>query len=709
MVLSSLLWTSPPIRNTPAPVLALLLVGVAGAQLALEVRNAWTGKLAVEAVREGPLGEVQFGGLPWLVLDPTDVIRGHSPAFGRLFPDIERLGHTPLTRLLPQLGEDQLGQVRGLLVHQPTAYLDVERYGSTANQPVYRLQFFPARRAGWLVAVALDRSLEHRQERDLIQAKEKLDQFLENIPGSVFLKDSQGTLVYQNQQSIFECMEFPDLLEYIQALNPLTQRRSGIPTTVTARSRRFADEVREWEAWQFPIHTSLDHMVGGILMDITNRRRQERLLVESQAFLEATLNYSPVGLLILDGKTTNIRLANEEVRNLLGIPKGENLTGRSINFDRLEWKVLRDDGEPFTVESHPIFRPFFQDQAWSGRILLRNDAGQIRHVFVNSAPIHDYQGQFLAVVVVLLDISELVAAEHRLQELNRELERRVEERTRDLQDANLSLKDKIDELRAAQEQLIETEKMASLGNLVAGVAHEINTPIGVAVTAASLLEELIGELHQKTAEGRLTRTEFDAALEKGRAGCRVILSNLERASRLIQSFKMISVDQNTDPLREFRLKDYLEDVFRSLHPPERRIHLDIAVEGDPNLQVESYPGAFSQILTNLYMNSCLHGFEARDRGQILTRFWLEEDELILTYQDDGKGMDPETQQKIFEPFFSTRRNRGGTGLGMHIVYNLVTQKLGGTITVWSEPGKGAQFVLKLPNPAPRPSSPDRGR
>jgi signal transduction histidine kinase len=176
----------------------------------------------------------------------------------------------------------------------------------------------------------------------------------------------------------------------------------------------------------------------------------------------------------------------------------------------------------------------------------------------------------------------------------------------------------------------------------------------------------------------------------------ILLSNLERASNLIKSFKMISVDQSTDLVRRFKLREYFEELFVSLHSPDKRIKVEVLLDGDADLEIRSYPGTYSQVITNLFMNSCHHGFEGRTEGRVHLSFRVEGGRLLLVYRDDGKGMDEATLRRIYEPFFTTRRDLGGTGLGMNIVFNLVSQKLGGTIRASSVPGQGAEFVFDLP-------------
>jgi two-component system, NtrC family, sensor kinase len=194
----------------------------------------------------------------------------------------------------------------------------------------------------------------------------------------------------------------------------------------------------------------------------------------------------------------------------------------------------------------------------------------------------------------------------------------------------------------------------------------------------------------------MRKSDLETYLDHARQSSSILLVNLERASNLIKSFKMISVDQSSDLVRRFRPREYFEELFVSLHPPDKRVRVEVVLEGDSDLEVRSYPGTFSQVITNLYMNSCHHGFEGRSDGTVFLAFWVEGDRLFLRYRDNGKGMDEPTLKRIYDPFFTTRRDLGGTGLGMHIVFNLVNQKLGGTIKATSTPGEGAEFLLDLP-------------
>ena len=251
-------------------------------------------------------------------------------------------------------------------------------------------------------------------------------------------------------------------------------------------------------------------------------------------------------------------------------------------------------------------------------------------------------------------------------------------------------------LKEAQKQLIESEKMASLGELVAGVAHEINTPVGVGVTAASFLADEANKINKKYKNELMTREDFDEFLGCSLQTTEMILSNLRRATELVKSFKQVAVDQTAEDRRLFLVRSYIEEVLITLHPRLKKTPHTIEVTGDASLEIDSYPGSFSQIITNLIMNSVIHAFKEGEAGYIGIDIQQKNEQMVLTYSDDGQGISEENLAKIFDPFFTTKRGYGGTGLGMHIVYNLVTQKLMGVIKCESSPGQGIKFILTVP-------------
>ncbi len=259
-----------------------------------------------------------------------------------------------------------------------------------------------------------------------------------------------------------------------------------------------------------------------------------------------------------------------------------------------------------------------------------------------------------------------------------------------------SLEESLDKLQRTQKEMVQSAKMAALGDLVAGVAHEVNTPIGVSVTAASFLAERTRQLRELYEKGEMKRSDLEKYLALAEESSGSVLSNLERAAELVQSFKKVAADQSSEEKRAFELKNYLEQILVSLRPQFKRTPHTVTVECPEGLTLDSYPGAIMQIMSNLIMNSLIHGFADGTPGDIQVRVEEVGTDVVLAYKDTGVGMDGEQKARIFDPFYTTRRGSGGTGLGMNIVYNLVTQTLKGSILLETSPGHGAMFLLTLP-------------
>ena len=275
-----------------------------------------------------------------------------------------------------------------------------------------------------------------------------------------------------------------------------------------------------------------------------------------------------------------------------------------------------------------------------------------------------------------------------IQSMDR-LERAVQERTAMLEQQNAALQE-------AQSELVRQEKLASLGRLVAGVAHEINTPLGICVTATSHLVQELKLTREELAAGEMTQESLEQFLEIIDQSLRIMTTNTQRAAALVRSFKQVAVDQSSAAIRTFNLKAYLAEVLLSLQPHLKGKPVAVNVVCGDDVVLESFPGAVSQIVTNLVMNSLLHGFEGERAGAIDIGARLDGDTVVLDYADDGAGMDADTLGQLFDPFFTTRRGQGGSGLGAHIVYNLVTGPLGGTVKVESQPGAGLQYHMRFP-------------
>jgi signal transduction histidine kinase len=265
-----------------------------------------------------------------------------------------------------------------------------------------------------------------------------------------------------------------------------------------------------------------------------------------------------------------------------------------------------------------------------------------------------------------------------------------------LENQNAALNAALTALQDAQSELVRQEKLASLGRLVAGVAHEINTPLGICVTATSHLVQELKLTREELAAGEMTEESLQSFLDIIDQSLRIMTTNTQRAAALVRSFKQVAVDQSSDDIRSFDLRHYLDEVLLSLQPKLKGRPVQVVVECPPGIDMESFPGAVSQIVTNMVMNSLVHGFGENQAGRIRLSAALDEDQVVLDYSDDGAGMDQETLAKLFDPFFTTKRGSGGSGLGAHILFNLVTGPLGGTVKVHSAPGEGLQYRLRFP-------------
>jgi len=336
----------------------------------------------------------------------------------------------------------------------------------------------------------------------------------------------------------------------------------------------------------------------------------------------------------------------------------------------------------------------------------------------------------LIVILVIIFLKRLDSANISLLRSNEELERKVSLRTQELTATNeelivmneeiLKANDKLnaeidrsyqlqqevqaknselsialENLKSTQSYLIQSEKMASLGVLVAGITHEINTPIGVSITAASHFTELSKDLKNEFKAGFLDNQMIEEYLADMVEVSSIIQSNLRRASGLIQSFKQVSADQSSEEQRTFNVKSYIGEIIFSLQPKLKKTKIQIEVICEDNIDINSFPGAFSQILTNLIINSLIHAFDSASKGKIVIQAEKADNWLLLQYSDNGNGINSEVQPKIFDPFFTTNRGNGGTGLGLYILYTLIAQKFGGTIDCESTPEKGTKFNIKL--------------
>lgn len=340
-------------------------------------------------------------------------------------------------------------------------------------------------------------------------------------------------------------------------------------------------------------------------------------------------------------------------------------------------------------------------------VRMRHSNGALRWISLSARPF--VEAQRTLIVLSYFDITERRHAQEEIEALNVRLEERVAQRTADLQAANQELTQTLEALHVAKDQLVQSEKLAALGALVAGVAHELNTPIGNALTVSTSLEYRLQEFETAMAQG-LKRSDLQNLLDDTRQASDILTRNLTRAGALVTSFKQVAVDQTSAQRRQFELAELVAEIVLTLTPSTRKAGCQIEVEVPEGMAMDSYPGALGQVLANLINNAMVHGYEGVREGRIIVRAERAgDDSIVLSVQDFGRGIAPDHRNHIFEPFFTTRMGQGGSGLGLHIVHNLVSQVLGGRIEFTSEVGHGTRFRATLPvhapNVAPNPHPP----
>jgi PAS domain S-box-containing protein len=331
----------------------------------------------------------------------------------------------------------------------------------------------------------------------------------------------------------------------------------------------------------------------------------------------------------------------------------------------------------------------------SVEINMPNNAGGINTLLWTFSPF--YEGEEIKYMIGFgHDITPQKQVEFEIKLLNDQLEEKVNLRTSALTKSNKQITKTLDQLKRTQQTLVESEKMASLGGLVAGVAHEINTPIGISVTAASFLQDEIKTLRKKLDENALSRSYLEKLLDRITESGYLLNNNLNRAANLISSFKQVAVDQSSEACYTFKLSENINQVITSFKHKLKQNNCQVNISCQKDLEIYSFPGSFSQIYSNLILNSLIHGFENWSGNcEIYIDITLKEDQLYIDYRDTGKGIPENIVDRIFDPFVTSKRGTGGSGLGTHIVYNIVNQLLKGDIQYIPEK-EGAHFKITLP-------------
>jgi PAS domain S-box-containing protein len=456
-----------------------------------------------------------------------------------------------------------------------------------------------------------------------------------------------------------------------------------IAQALTGAETRFEWISRHADGRDIPCEVHLVRLPGknneihlrGSVTDITERKVAQAAILRERNFLQALLESIPIPIFYKNRDGVYMG-CNEAFLSIMKLERGQ-ILGKEVNNwlpPHLAKVYLEKDEELYAGQGRQVFEK-----------VINQHLGDPRHIVFHRAVFKDPDGNTGGMIGAMLDVTELQNTRIALEELNHVLESRVSERT--------------SELQQAMKHLIQSEKLAALGNLVAGIAHELNTPIGNIVTIASTLKDETSAFHRKLNSGALRRSEALASAALMQQAGEMIEGNAIRSAKLISDFKQVAVDQSSTRRRTFDLRDTIEEVMTTLHPMLKRTTHRIDIHIPEKIQLDSYPGPIEQIVTNLIANSLLHGLDDNVGGHISISARSEDGMVILEYSDDGRGMSEDTLAQIFDPFYTTKLGQGGSGLGLYIVYNLVTGVLGGKINASSSPGTGAHFHMRLPQVA----------
>lgn len=444
------------------------------------------------------------------------------------------------------------------------------------------------------------------------------------------------------------------------------------------------------------LQNSLQLMIMAIYQREQAMRSSEQHLRDSEERLLATLENTPNVAVQWFDSQGHVLLWNRASETLYGIERHHAL-GKSIEqllFNHAQTQAfmstLREAAQGIALG------PYMSE--------VQTPAGQQLYLLSTTFSIPAPGGgqQF---VCMSIDVSEQKKAEQAYRELNNSLEQRIEQRTKALSLSNLELNNAMGNLQQAQHGLVQSEKLAALGSLVAGIAHELNTPIGNSVMAASTLQDHTKAMRAAVESGALKRSVLDQFVADSHTACDILNRNLRRASELISSFKQVAVDQTGAQRRGFQLGEVVNEIIITLGPSLKKTPYTLESNIDDSLWLDSYPGALGQILVNLINNAVLHAFDGRNQGLIVLRaFYSQPGWVELTVTDNGNGISEADLPKIFDPFFTTKLGQGGSGLGLNIVHNLATGVLGGKLEVASQVNWGTCFTLSLPIKAPATGS-----
>lgn len=536
----------------------------------------------------------------------------------------------------------------------------------------------------------------------LVESETRLTTILDNVDGFIYLKDKDGRYLFANRavRKLWGLDNLRDVVgrtdaAFFDAEAVATLRRNDRRVLIDGE-HLCAEEILTvagsgkaaiYESNKLPLRhdDGTIYALCGISIDITERRRRE-----ADFQVAMTLMPVPVGIANTEGAIVFLNTA------FIGT------YGYSIS-DVPTVGVWLDRAYP-----DPAYR-LRASEMWSADVAVAvatgdttpsreyevtTKAGRQKQVLITMRPI----GEMF--VTVFEDITQRRKDEVELKLHREHMASQVFERTRELGEKNAALETTLSQLRNAQDRLVQSSKLASLGELVAGIAHELNTPIGNAKTLASTLRDRGEQMRRQVATAAVRRSELLAYVDQAGEGASLLERNLDRAAELLQSFKHVAVDRASSQRRKFDLDPTVHDLVATLHPMLKRSPVAVVLEIEPDLLLDSYPGPLGQVLVNLVQNALVHAFPEGAAGTVRITGQGLADTVEIRVRDDGQGIEEKHLRRVFDPFFTTRLGQGGSGLGLNIAYNIVTGLLGGTLSVESRVGQGSCFVLRIPKVAP---------
>jgi len=561
------------------------------------------------------------------------------------------------------------------------------------------------------VCMHVDISERRRVEEELQRSQTLLEQVINALPMGIFAKDTDSSYIMANKY-FQELMQMP--LETLLGTHTLavtmpeaTRRKSLQDDQWVLAHRRTLDQPEtllqgpdgRWipfHSIKMPLLDADGGLIGllGINRDISAEKQAKEALQASEARFSALFHHSIVPQVVSYADRIEAEDVNQAFVELTGYPRELLLRGFHPQAPLRLFDSNTDRERILAVLAQGRSQEPIDIHIW------RAD-GVKRTLMASAITIHTASGPRTA--WAFNDVTDQRAAQQQMRELNQILEQAILERTEELTRTNADLQAALRNLQASQDALMRAEKLAALGRIVAGVAHELNTPIGNSLLSATTLvhatETFVGEVRRG-----LRRSRLDSYVATAQEATAILLRNLERAGELVRGFKQVAADQTSSQRRRFELDTVVRAIVLALRPALLSGNVQIAFDIAPAIQLESYPGPLEQVITNLIDNAIVHGYGGSAAGVVTIkalRVRTEPADMIeLAVSDRGKGIPPDSLERVFEPFYTTRLGKGGSGLGLHIVYNIVTKLLGGTIAVTSSASQGTRFLLRIPAVAP---------